>query len=389
MLIAIEFIKYFTGYIFFNKTRQRLLFIALFGLFLSSFALIVMQSVMGGLQNGVVKRARDIQGSFVLFLTSPSLELLTEIKSFDLPFSLEYEIELLLKHDNYLAPAILHGVHPDSKLPTFLNYQDMESGLVLGSELMRKMQVDIYSPVNVISPAHTNAFFGDIPRLVTLDVSEMVDTTVYEVDQTNAWTRASAVWNLIQKRDLNRVRFYGGDNNFLEKLQSLAQKYPSEVEVKTWEELNSSLVWALKLENFVMIALFVGMSLLVGISITSGYLLFFDKIKNDLLAFWIMGLSLKKIKNYSMIFLLSLSCAVSLLGLGTGLCVLWLLKHANISIMPDIFLEQNLPIFIESRGILLSFLVPYSIALFFSFFIFKNIKNDEKSFLSQLRASGE
>jgi lipoprotein-releasing system permease protein len=386
---SVEFIKYFTGYIFFNKTRQRLLFIALFGLFLSSFALIVMQSVMGGLQNGVIKRARDVQGSYVLFLHSPSTQLIEKIKKFKVPFSLEYEIELLLKHQNFLAPAILHGIHPDSRLPEFLNIQDINSGLVLGSELMRKTQADIYSNISVISPAHTNSFFGDIPRLITLEVSELVDTTVFEVDQTNAWTRLSAVWNLIQKRDLNRVRIYGDDDNLKQSLIDLQNQFPNEFEIKTWEDLNSSLVWALKLENFVMITLFIGMSLLVGISITSGYLIFFDKIKNDLLSFWIMGLSLNKIKKYSAFFLLFLSFTVAVLGVLSGFIFLMIIKNSHLSFMPDIFLEQNLPILIDARGVFLSFLVPYSIALFFSFFIFKNIKNDEKSFLSQLRSSGE
>jgi lipoprotein-releasing system permease protein len=138
-----------------------------------------------------------------------------------------------------------------------------------------------------------------------------------------------------------------------------------------------------------MITLFIGMSLLVGISITSGYLLFFDKIKNDLLSFWIMGLSLKKIKKYSAYFLLFLSFSAAILGVTSGLLFLQIIKNSHLSFMPDIFLEQNLPILVELKGIMLSFLVPYSIALFFSFFIFKNIKNDEKSFLAQLRSSGE
>lgn len=389
MNLAFQFVKYFTGYIFFNKTRQRLLFLALFGLFLSSFALIVMQSVMGGLQNGVIKRARDIQGSHLLYLHDPSPALIEKIKKSSVPFSLEYEIELLMKHESFLAPAILHGVDPDSNLPSFLDYEEMEDGLVLGSELMRKMEVNVMNEVNIISPAHTNAFFGDIPRQVTLDVSEIVDTQVLEVDQMHAWTRASAVWNLIQSKAYNRVRFYGGDTNLYAELKKLELEFPMELEVKTWEEVNSSLVWALKLENFVMIALFVGMSLLVAISITSGFLLFFDKIKSDLLSFWIMGLSLKKIKTYSVLFLVTLSFMVAMAGMLLGLGVLWLLDHADMSIMPDIFLETKLPISIDAKGILLSVLVPYSISLFFSLFIFKNIRNDQQSFLLQLRSRGE
>lgn len=384
-----HFVKYFVGYIFLNKTRQRLLFLALFGLFLSSFSLIILQSIMGGLQNGVVKRAKEVQGSYQIQFSSDEIDLKQlreELAQEKFPYTLEYEIELLIKNQDYLSPMVLHGVDTTSRKPDFLQELNIDEGIHLGSELAGKIKSNLFTDLMVISPSHTNDLLGEIPRQSTIELSSMVTTNVYEVDSFHAWVRSSFVQNLIRKRDYNRLRLFTESeavSHFVEKIRSRPG-----FKVLSWNDSNTSLVWALSLENTVMLSLFVGMSFLIAISITSGFMIFFDKIKNDLISFWIMGLTLKKIRFLAGGFLVVVSSTISLFGLLAGLGLLKLIDHSSFDLMPDIFLEQNLPVLITAKGILISFIVPYVICLVFSFLSLKTVKNDNQSFLQMLRQSG-
>lgn len=384
-----HFVKYFVTYIFFNKTRQRLLFLALFGLFLSSFSLIVLQSIMGGLQNGVIKRAKEIQGTYQVQFSSDQIDLYqlrSDLKQSSFPYTLEYEIELLVKNNDYLSPMILHGVDETSRKPEFLKEINIAEGIHLGSELAGKIKGNLFTDVMVISPAHTNDLLGEIPRQSTVELASMLGTNVYEVDSFHGWVRSGFVHNLIRKREFNRLRFFTEDEQVISFLDNLKSK-PG-FKILTWNDSNTSLVWALNLENIVMLSLFVGMSFLIAISITSGFMIFFDKIKNDLISFWIMGLTLKKIRFLAGSFLVVISSSISLLGLLCGLALLKLIAHSNFDLMPDIFLEQNLPVLITTKGVLISFLVPYLICLVFSFLSLRSVNNDNQSFLQILRQSG-
>ena len=73
------FFSYFFKYIFFAKTRQRLLFIAVVGLFISAFSLMVIQGIMGGLQRGLINRSKSVHGSYLVQFDSVTNESLDEI----------------------------------------------------------------------------------------------------------------------------------------------------------------------------------------------------------------------------------------------------------------------------------------------------------------------
>ena len=117
----IYFYKYFFGYIFKSKTRQRLLFIAVAGLFLSSFSLLVIQSIMGGLQSGLIARSKNVlgQGEMALGPEDNYEEIFTTLRGESLAFYPEYEIELMAKKGNFVSPVVLHGVDFSTVLHQF------------------------------------------------------------------------------------------------------------------------------------------------------------------------------------------------------------------------------------------------------------------------------
>ena len=392
------FLKYFAKYILFSKTRQRLLFLAIVGLFLSSLSLLVLQSTMGGLQKNLKNRSKRVEGSSIFRLRDYDKEFIENIesdfKALGVPYTLELEIELLMKHRGQINPTIVHGIdYNRSVLPNFLKNKE-KKGIIVGSDLANSLRADYYSDLGLISPTHTTMLLDDIPRVHSVVLSELFFSNVPEVDRYHSWTRVQVLQNLIRKRKYNTVRIYAPlTENWIAKFK---EKDPGQVEYISWEEKNATLVWALNLETTVMISLFAAMSLLVALSISSGFMIFFGKVKLDLLSFWILGFSKQKILKLFKVFLHLLSITAVFLGMLGGVGLLQLMEQYGGNIMPDIFIERGIPVHYTLKGVLLSFLIPYSISIIFSYFALGQLKTQlsnesdspEGNFLSLIRNVG-
>ena len=383
-----EFCRYFFRYIVFAKTRQRLLFLAIGGLFISSFALLILQSTMNGLQDKLMSRSKQVLGEGVLFLDDLTLKeaekLMEELKAKDLSPIPEFEQELLLRHKNYITPVIAHGLDP-AHLPGFLKNISLKE-VVLGKDLAISIHADDGNSLQITTPTSVDSLLGDIPRTSTLQIDATVGTDVPDVDLYHLWIRLPILQNLLKQRNINRIRLYRSpDKDTLQEWLSL--QYKNKIRFKSWEDQHQTLVWALQMETAMMLFLFVGMTMLVSLCITSGLLIFFDKIKNDLASFWILGSSKKQLQKAFLIFLSLLSLASVVLGLITGGIFLFLLHRYGIEIMPDVFVDRKIPILITPMGIIISFIVPYTISLTFSFFSLNQFKR-ESSYLSLVRTVG-
>jgi len=378
-----HFYFYFFRYIFSAKTRQKLLFIAVVGLFISTFSLVILQGIMGGLQNGLIERSKKTLGRGHIDLaleksTQKISEIETKLKNKGITYSREYEIELMVNHGSRVNPVILHGVDFEHLTPRFLENKDL-SGVVLGSDLATNLNSYFDSKLTFISPAHIDYLINPIPRSVSEIITDFYVSDLSEIDSVHAWTRLSLIQNLIRKRLVNKLIFYSEED------LELAVEALGIEQVTTWEQQNKSLVWALNLETNVMLFLFIGMSLLVAICITSGFMIFFDKIKTDLISYWVMGKSQKDVYRMSYIFTHIVSLVFCSLGILVGLLVLELLNSNNLNLMPDFFVERRIPVKISPFKVLLAFIIPYSISVLFSYFSFSSFKKDTGSFIKLLR----
>lgn len=387
--MLISFCRYFFSYLFHAKTRQKLLFLAIFGLFLSSFALLVLQSTMGGLQRNLITRSKSVDGAALIHLKKSertsfeSLEVFLEDKGIN--YVMEYELELLLRHKNYLSPVIVHGLDKKN-MPSFLDNKEFEDALI-GMDLAMKIGASYGSKVQLISPAHVDSFFGDIPRSAVLYLDELVRTDVPEVDLFHLWMRLPLLQNLTRERVVNRVRIYTNYEKDINLVREFVKDKDYVSQFLTWEERNQTLVWALNLESLVMVFLFITMTLLVSLCITSGLLIFFDKIKLDLASFWILGSSKKNLEFASSIFLFFMCLSSIALGIGAGLLFLHYFDVYGVEILPDVFVDRKIPIYITSKGLIISFAVPAFISIIFTLFSLREFKRDQ-SYLHHIRSIG-
>lgn len=377
------YLKYFFFFIISAKNRQRLLILAVVGLFISAFALIVLQSTMGGLQNKLMERSKAVIGrATILYKSDVSGESLKKLEQTlidkKLNYTREYEIELLLRYQTYITPVIVHGIDLKGFVPPFLSKEKFEA--MMPMELAYKVGVAPPETLELISPSHVDSLLGDIPRSQTVRIEKTFSSDVPEIDMYHMWVRLPLIQNLIQAKSLNRLRIYS-DGDFV----ALKESLPVGAKLMTWEDENKTLVWALNLEATVMVFLFAAMSLLVSLCISSGLLIFFNKVKTDLSSFWILGASHDKINRSTKYFLHLMSFLSILSGVIGGLLFLSLFDHFAPEIMPDVFVDRKIPILITARGLAISFFVPYLISFFFVRFALAQFKR-EHDFLSHVRS---
>ena len=164
-------------------------------------------------------------------------------------------------------------------------------------------------------------------------MSDFYSNELPEIERVHGWVRIQFVQNLIRKRKLNRIRVYSSQEKLNELFDSDPKAY-SKDDFVSWEKMNATLVWALGLETKVMLFLFISMSVLIGICIVSGFLIFYNKIKVDLASFWILGLTKEKAMKLISTFGHLLTGLFCFLGVGLGLLVLKLLDSNQLVIMP-------------------------------------------------------
>ena len=266
--------------------------------------------------------------NFLLRDESPGFasQVLEWLRAAGVPSFREYEIELLVRRKSHLTPLIIHGVDWEKgKAPPYLadRIQDM-SGVALGVDMAHKLKARLGDQLQIISPAHLDPILGGLPRTVSEELRDVLSTDVPEADLYHGWVRAGLIHNLLQEPRYNKVRHYGEASQVVEKIVGA---YGSKVQYRSWEEINQTLVQALRLESTIMTVLFVAMTLLVAISISSGLFIFYQKIHREMIGLWIMGMSERKLRRASGLFvhlLALLTCGAALLG---GLAFLTILDH--------------------------------------------------------------
>ncbi len=349
---------------------------------------------MGGLQKNLITRSERIVGSYVLFLDQVKPKDRFDIKRFfeekEIQGWSELELEILVKNRGYLSPVVLHGVFKENT-PEFLEEKDLK-GIVLGSDLSYKLKTGYEDEVLVISPGHFDPILGNIPRHSQTQVLDIINTNVPEIDLFHAWVRISFLQNLIKEKTFNLIRFgpfsiKEDEAAFLRAYAEIKDVY-SAIRLKTWADLHPTLNKALNLETSVMVFLFLSMTFLVSIAITSGVLIFMEKVNKDIISMWILGSSPSSLRKSSQIFFFSLNFLCILLGTGFGIFVLFLIENYAGNIMPDVFIDRNIPVNITKQGLLISIIGPLSISSFFSFFAFAQFRTDSQTFLEKIRTTG-
>ncbi|MEK6623809.1 MAG: hypothetical protein AABY86_02495, partial [Bdellovibrionota bacterium] len=193
--------------------------------------------------------------------------------------------------------------------------------------------------------------------------------------------------NLIKIKKYNRLRLFDLSTNFdLKKFHSACPEFARNLRYISWEEQNSALMYALRLETTVMAFLFASMTILISLCIVAGVHIYLDKIKVDLTALWILGASERTIQKLYRNFFGIFGPLFIVVGVGLGLILLKLLDSSSLEIMPAVFVERKIPIHYGPWAVVIGLALPciiYLLLVSWSLMQFKKL-----NFLEYLRSVG-
>lgn len=310
---------------------------------------------MSGLQNGVITRSKNILGSYIL---QTSEELRFSEKHYK-----EKEIEVILEKES-ITPIILHGYY---QVPDFLKDLNTEN-LILGIDLSSLLNISYQDEVTVLAPHLSNFFLPNLPRFFTTQVSDYLFSDVQSLDYFHGWIQASVL----------EEAFF--DSNYTYRFFEQPKDTTNMI---SWEDQNQELVWALALERNVMLFLFSSMSLLISISIGIAFAMFFQKIKQEIITFYILGATLSSI--YKNLFYFGLFFTSTMIGIGVGIAYILLKFLQSKIVLPIIFLEKTLPILITSQAVVKSFFIPFLITYIFYYYIYSSFKKESSDIVTLLK----
>lgn len=362
---------------------------ALASLVISSFCLLSVQSVLKGLQTNRIERGKQTLGRYVIDYNQDTISLQKAVAFLDsnnLQYNLEYELEGLIRLEGYLAPVIFHGVFKETSniLPRAISSWPTRDEIMLSPYLARKIYAGLEDQIKLISPAHTDTFFGELPRFKSLKLESFTDSMDPDIDEIHAWGHAYTSFSIAKSRRYNKIRIFNQMKPVLEK--KVRAFFGSDF--STWEELNQNLVYALALENNVVLFLFLATILLVTFSIISGLSIFYARVRNDFASFWILGMSMNQIKKYGGLNIAIITILAIIVGNILSFIILKLLVSFSPVIMPSMFVDRSLPVRFVASSFFFSFVIPSLITVIFTLFSNWRFFKDNGSFIGFVKKVG-
>ena len=334
--------------------------VAVLGVALGTFALVVVMSVMTGFSQNLQQKLIGFNAHIVVDGGNGSLD----VKNFESAVVIEGEgiIETgdgtsaqgvkirgmdeadfgKLKGVQWYFPDDLRAHAPFDLAQGRLTHLDTA---VLGVELAQNLGVNDGDRVSIIMPIGDIGPTGEfIPKKASFNVSGTFKSDYFEYDTKTVIISKDAAARLLDAKP----SLYIWLKDFKES-GSVADKIRKEfpgLKVQTWAEANRKLFAALKLERIAMTMLLVLIVMVASISIISVIFMYVSVRRLDIAVLMAMGFSKGAIRSVFLRIGGYIGAAGVALGMTCGLAVCWYLQHKKLSLPSSYYLEQ-LPVIIS------------------------------------------
>lgn len=255
-------------------------------------------------------------------------------------------------------------VRSESKNAPRLDFILGEQEIMIGSDLATTLKVYEGDTVLAFAPEALLLPVGEIPRYERLRIARVISANLSDVDsQAVYYLRGKSMGSL--KNSLSLKRFLEvwnlkGKDAAIEKTELLVD-YPG-ILVTTWQERESALFMALRLEKFI-IGLFLSISgLIASFSLISLMVLLISQKQREIGLLQAIGLSVRRVKHLFFSLGIGLGVAGICGGALVGIAIVLYLQAWPLQILPDIYYDNTIPAYFDPVFILSVIVVGLTIA---------------------------
>ena len=218
-------------------------------------------------------------------------------------------------------------------------------GLIIGTELATSLRVGLGDEVNVVTPRGDIGPTGPIPRSRPFRVVGVFRSGMYEYDANHAYTAIGDAARLFDYDGATGVELRADDvDNSVAIAESVREAMGDQYQVLDWQEMNSSLFFALRLERIAMFVVLTFIILVASFSIVAMLIMIVIEKAREIAILKSIGATNGGIMRIFMFQGLVIGVVGALFGLGAGLGICYYLEEVGIPLDSEIYYISTLPV---------------------------------------------
>jgi lipoprotein-releasing system permease protein len=380
-----------------NSTIRTMIKICFFGIFIGSFSLALIVSIMKGFEQATYEKMQSIYPAIIIDADDQELDYESLQKILQDPvykishFAPQQTMQALcnsIESDQMPQVICIKGIDPilEKKvtplekmlLPKnqthYLEKLIFENQVIIGKQLAHSLQASTGSQLNIIYTSNEDLRRKSDFEQKKVIVAGIFDTGIDEFDSNFIYCANSFFDAIFPDHGITQI-YATPDRTCNEDLVIAKLAKRLQISVYSWKKLYSSLVSALELEKYAMFLILLLIILIASSNIISLVFMQITQKRKDIALLMTLGLSARKVKN----IFLAVSMAISSIACVSGLFFayltgLFLQNYRWIKLPDNIYYTAHLPIIMDAHLFLFIFFVVLSISFFASLIPVSKIK---------------
>ncbi|MBU1218681.1 ABC transporter permease [Myxococcota bacterium] len=255
----------------------------------------------------------------------------------------------------WLDSGVIYSIIMTSSGQAVLPWPADTPGIIISAEQARTLGVSLGSAIDIISPRGTMSPTGPIPKLLRFRIAGIYSTKYFKYDLKYAFVTIGSAALFSQKK--NSVSGWELRLNNIKKIDtaaaSLRKNLPDSFVIGTWESRNRALFNAMKLEKFVMFLILIVIILVAAFSITANLIMVVMDKQQEISILKSIGSTDRSISFIFMLQGVFIGLIGLILGLTAGLGICGYLAKVGIRMSENIFLFARIPVSVNALDILM------------------------------------